>query len=326
MNRIADIDLRLLRVFVAVAESGGYALAQPVLNIGSSTISLHMSDLERRLGFRLCERGRGGFQLTDRGEQAYEEVKRLLERLDDFSGSMANLKKRLAGHLRFGMVDCLVTNPDFPLSRTLRRFNQLDNGVKIEIVVESRTHLESGVLSGGLHAAIGPLCAPGRRAAFPADLQGAAAPLLRRRPSDLQQRADRVHRGGPLAAHRRPARLPGRVRPAAGVAFEQPGRRQHDGGDAGAAAERRLHRIAAGALRADVGRVRRAEGAPYRGVRARVDSYAGHLRRVPAVRRAGHLSGDHDGRTAERAAGVEAGPAASPGACGGGGAAPFALG
>jgi DNA-binding transcriptional LysR family regulator len=156
MSRISDVDLRLLRVFVAVVEAGGYAAAQTVLNIGNSTISIHMSDLEQRLGFRLCVRGRGGFGLTDRGRTAYQEAKKLLNAIDDFSGSMAALKKRLSGRLRLGMVDCLVTHPRFPLVEAIRRFNELDNSVHIELIIKSRTELEQAVLAGQLHAAIGP--------------------------------------------------------------------------------------------------------------------------------------------------------------------------
>ncbi|WP_170984240.1 LysR family transcriptional regulator [Rhodoligotrophos defluvii] len=156
MKRITDIDLRLLRVFVAVTEAGGYAGAQAQLNISSSTISLHMSDLESRIGFRLCERGRSGFRLTERGALVYQETKRVLATLDDFSGSMANLRNALGGRLLIGMVDCLVTHPDFPLARALRRFNELNHQVHVELTVAPRAELERAVYNRHLHAAIVP--------------------------------------------------------------------------------------------------------------------------------------------------------------------------
>ncbi len=156
VKRVRDVDLRLLRVFVAVVEAGGYAGAQATLNVGSSTISLHMSDLEKRLGFRLCERGRNGFRLNERGRAVYDETKRLLAMLDDFSGSMAALRKRIAGKLVLGTVDCLVSHPDFPLVRALRRFNELDHDVHVELVIASRAELERAVTGGQMHAAIVP--------------------------------------------------------------------------------------------------------------------------------------------------------------------------
>jgi len=166
MRRVMDIDLRLLKVFVAVAEAGGYSGAQSTLNIGSSTISLHMSDLEERIGFRLCDRGRHGFRLTERGRLAYEEIKRVLTTLDDFTGRMAGLRKRLAGKLLLGMVDCLSTHPNFPLTAVFRRFNEMDNDVQIELTVAPRMELERAVLAGHLHAAIVPYLRPLNGLAF----------------------------------------------------------------------------------------------------------------------------------------------------------------
>ena len=68
MRRLDNIDLRLLRVFVTLVEAGGFADAQVALNLSASTLSTHLAALERKLGGRLCERGRGGFRLTPFGE------------------------------------------------------------------------------------------------------------------------------------------------------------------------------------------------------------------------------------------------------------------
>ena len=72
IGRLSDIDLRLLRIFVSVVDAGGFSLATAKLNVAESTISQHMTDLEKRLGMRLCERGRAGFRLTADGEQVYK--------------------------------------------------------------------------------------------------------------------------------------------------------------------------------------------------------------------------------------------------------------
>ena len=66
--QVSDFDLRLLRVFRTVAQVGSFSAAEGVLGITRSAISLHMSDLEKRLGgIRLCQRGRAGFALTEEG-------------------------------------------------------------------------------------------------------------------------------------------------------------------------------------------------------------------------------------------------------------------
>ena len=67
LGRLSDLDLRLVRVFLAVVDASGVSAAQMTLNVGSSTISTQLATLETRLGFRLCDRGRGGFKLTPKG-------------------------------------------------------------------------------------------------------------------------------------------------------------------------------------------------------------------------------------------------------------------
>ena len=50
LGQLSDMDLRLLQVFKSVAECGGMAAAELELNIGTSTVSRHMKDLETRQG------------------------------------------------------------------------------------------------------------------------------------------------------------------------------------------------------------------------------------------------------------------------------------
>ncbi|SED62996.1 LysR family transcriptional regulator [Rhodobacter sp. 24-YEA-8] len=160
MSRLADIDIRLLRVFRAVVEAGGLAAAQSTLDTSTSTISLHMSELEKRLGFRLCQRGRAGFMLTDRGYMTYEQVKRMLNTLDDHFDSILSLRKRLTGRIRLGVVDSLVTHPHSPLIEALRKFNRLENEVELQLLVDERSELERRVLAHDLHAAVSPFVRP----------------------------------------------------------------------------------------------------------------------------------------------------------------------
>src|ERR1700680_543661 len=76
--QVQDTDLKLLRIFETIVRCGGFAAAQPILNIGASSISEYMSQLETRLGLRLCERGRAGFRLTEEGAELHAAAQRLL--------------------------------------------------------------------------------------------------------------------------------------------------------------------------------------------------------------------------------------------------------
>ncbi len=156
MQRVSDVDLRLLRVFVAVADAGGFAAASAHLNVSVSTISIHMTNLETRLGMRLCERGRGRFKLTERGRLVYRETMSMLKSLDDFAGTLAGVKSMLAGRLAIGISDALVSHPNFSISDAIRRFNAIDNDVQVELVVAAKQNLEHDVVDGRIHMAIGP--------------------------------------------------------------------------------------------------------------------------------------------------------------------------
>ena len=50
LGQLSDMDLRLLKVFKSVVDCGGMAAAELELNIGTSTVSRHVKDLETRLG------------------------------------------------------------------------------------------------------------------------------------------------------------------------------------------------------------------------------------------------------------------------------------
>ena len=101
LGRLSDVDIRLLRVFRSVVACGGVSAAERELNIGRSTISRHLTDLELRLGVRLCDRGPAGFALTTEGERVLGAIPTrdcmVLERFFDESGGM-----QLVLHSLFG--------------------------------------------------------------------------------------------------------------------------------------------------------------------------------------------------------------------------------
>lgn len=111
LGQLADVDLRLLRVFRAVADCGGMAAAELELNIAMSTISRHIKDLEERFGMVLCRRGRSGFALTPEGERIYAASERLLRGLLDFSAkSDGSTDERWRGFWRLVTRKCLSDN------------------------------------------------------------------------------------------------------------------------------------------------------------------------------------------------------------------------
>ncbi|MGE0845693.1 MAG: LysR family transcriptional regulator [Flavobacteriaceae bacterium] len=154
-QNFSQSDLRLLRVFMTVVESGGFTPAQITMNIGQSTISAHMAALEERLNMRLCERGRGGFRVTPQGREVYEAAQRLFRSIDSFSSEVNALRGRLSGEIHIGMVDSVVTNPGFPLSETIARFEKRQGEVSIHLHIATPAEIERSVFEGRFDLGIG---------------------------------------------------------------------------------------------------------------------------------------------------------------------------
>ena len=153
--QLAGTDLRILRVFDAVVRHGGFAAAQAELNISQPTISNHITTLEQRLGVSLCQRGRSGFQLTEKGEMVFAATQRLLRALEDFSEEVGALKGHLAGQLRIGLVDCTATDSSSRLHDAIGRFLARPNDVTLHLHQEIPQVLQEKVLKGEYHLGIG---------------------------------------------------------------------------------------------------------------------------------------------------------------------------
>jgi DNA-binding transcriptional LysR family regulator len=156
IGEIADVDLRLLRIFKAVVDAGGFSAAELELNIGRSTVSRHVADLEERLGFVLCTRGRGGFALTEEGRLVHEAAQRLLGSVEVFRNDLRGLQADLSGSLHLALFDKTATNPKSHIAGALRDFRQLAPAVSIDITVATLTAIEAGVLDGRFHLGITP--------------------------------------------------------------------------------------------------------------------------------------------------------------------------
>lgn len=131
--KFSDIDLRLLRVFQAVADAGGFAKAQGALGISQPAISAQIGKLEDRLGLRLCDRGPKGFALTSNGKEVLQEITALLEKIDASATRLNAIGAPLNKRVRFGVVDCMVSDPDNPLISVLRDLRLYNPNLRTDI-------------------------------------------------------------------------------------------------------------------------------------------------------------------------------------------------
>ncbi|MFT3758952.1 LysR family transcriptional regulator [Thauera sp.] len=156
LTNLAEADLRLLRIFIAIVEAGGLAAAELRLNISRSVISRHLKDLETRLGVRLCERGRAGFALTEEGSTVFDAARRLLAQVEGFRREMAGLHGSMRGELNLAVFDKFVTNPACRLAETIAAFGAEAPAVVLDVHVASTSAIETGLLEGRFQVGIHP--------------------------------------------------------------------------------------------------------------------------------------------------------------------------
>jgi len=160
ISQLHDVDLRLLRIFKAVVEAGGLSAAEVTLNMNVSNISSRLSDLEKRLGVRLCERGRQGFSLTEQGRHIYTATLVLLESVEQFRNEVRQTQSQITGELRLMLTDNTLDDPNFPIVEILERFRQRAPEVYIRLDHGCQAEVEQAVLNGDAHLGITSLSAP----------------------------------------------------------------------------------------------------------------------------------------------------------------------
>jgi LysR family transcriptional regulator, transcriptional activator for bauABCD operon len=156
LGQLSDMDIRLLRVFKSVVECGGMAAAELELNIGTSTVSRHVKDLETRLGLTLCRRGRGGFAVTAEGQQIYTETLRLLAGVEAFRSSVDEIHRRMGGQLNVGVFDKTASNPQAHLGAAIALFSDLAPEVNLQLHVAPINAIERGVMDGQYQVGVIP--------------------------------------------------------------------------------------------------------------------------------------------------------------------------
>lgn len=159
-NAYSKAELRWLRVFIVVVESKGLSAAQAVLNVSTSTISRHITDLEIRLGMRLCQRGRAGFRVTDKGEIVYHAAKKMFLSMNEFEETVSGARGHLVGHLALGVVDSWIANDSAPIVEALSKFNKAAPDADVELHSLASDGIEFGVFDGRIPVGIGVFHTP----------------------------------------------------------------------------------------------------------------------------------------------------------------------
>ncbi len=154
LNRLQESDIKLLRVFYAVASCNGFTAAEPVLRMQRPNISAAIKKLEERLDLVLCHRGRGGFQMTKEGEVVFQETKRIFNAFDNFVFSLKSLHDDYSGHITLVLMAGLPLSMPLALSKAVKSTMKKFDDIHVNIQTRLYNEVEHVALSGECHLVV----------------------------------------------------------------------------------------------------------------------------------------------------------------------------
>ncbi len=97
-------QLRALKYFVKVVETGSFTKAAGVFGVPTSSLSRRVSDLEKSLGASLLKRSTRVVNLTEIGRQYFNEVKDLISQLEHTDEAVRSYQSTPMGKLRISSM------------------------------------------------------------------------------------------------------------------------------------------------------------------------------------------------------------------------------
>jgi DNA-binding transcriptional LysR family regulator len=148
-----EINLDQLRTLITIADTASFSEAALRLHLSPPTVSLHISELENRLGAKLLSRTRGKIRPTAIGENLVAHARRLLADAAYVLDDIARQAKGLTGQVRFGASTGAIANL---LPRAIEKLAQSHPNVDVQITVltsqQTLEQLKSGSLDMGIVA------------------------------------------------------------------------------------------------------------------------------------------------------------------------------
>ncbi|MDR7334471.1 LysR family transcriptional regulator [Roseateles asaccharophilus] len=145
------MDLRQLRYFVTVAETGHVTRAAELLGMQQPPLSQQIKALEQELGLALLHRHPKGVSLTDGGRQFLDEAKRLLRDYTEMRDRMARLAGGQHGLLAIGFTSSAAAHAFTPA--VLRACRGEHPGIALTMTEDHAAGLIDAVVKSRLHCA-----------------------------------------------------------------------------------------------------------------------------------------------------------------------------
>jgi DNA-binding transcriptional LysR family regulator len=149
MSDIQNIDVALLRAFIAVAETGRMTTAAKIVHRTQGAISQQIKRLETQFDARLFDRKAGSASLTREGEKLLVNAHRLISLNDEVMDRMRTVD--FTGEVRLGVAHDIVRAMMPPV---LRRFRQEHPNVLITLMSDTTQTLRADLRERKIDLAI----------------------------------------------------------------------------------------------------------------------------------------------------------------------------
>ncbi|ALU90017.1 LysR substrate-binding domain-containing protein [Herbaspirillum rubrisubalbicans] len=148
-----ELSLDRLRTLVAIADLGSFAAAARALHLAPPTVSLHISELEERIGAPLLLRQRSQVRPSGIGATLVARARQLLAAAEQALEEVGRQVQGLAGRVRLGASTGAIA---YLLPQVLERLGQSHPGIDVQIHIltsqETLSQLVEGSLDIGLVA------------------------------------------------------------------------------------------------------------------------------------------------------------------------------
>ena|SRR5256714_4197511 len=161
------MEIRQLKAFVAIAETGTFTAAAERVHVTQAAISMQIRQLEMESGVKLFVRAPRRVILTEGGEKLLERAQVILREHDSALHELAALSGAEKGRLRIGSASAMVSGE--PLPRILKQLKAKHPGVETSVRSGTSDELVQRLLSGGLDVAF---------VSLPVDARGVQTELL----------------------------------------------------------------------------------------------------------------------------------------------------
>ena len=109
------MEIRQLRAFVAIAESGTFTAGALRVHVTQAAISMQIRQLENEIGAKVFVRAPRHVILTEAGEQLLRRARHILREHDAALDEIAELAGAERGRLRIGSASAMVLTDQLPL-------------------------------------------------------------------------------------------------------------------------------------------------------------------------------------------------------------------